>query len=627
MKTEIKLIKKGQYLVDIMDFIPANAIIRKTLPGIGATTLEITAKRHSIIIEPNVPVIEGKQKKHLEILGVKEGVTRQAIVAYLEGDVEFKKIITTPESYHKVQGAFRQLRINYLEDYFFLFDECERIAQDIDYRETIDAPMDDFWKFKNRSFISATPIQPTSKEFKMQGFTNIVIQPDYDFKQDITIWKTPNVLAMVKESLKRILSDRTHIVDTHCYFINSMDMIHCIIKDLKIKDISNIYCSAGAVKKFKALEYENTFSSLTPTLNTFNFFTSRFYSAVDIELPTKPHVTIVTDTEFAPHTMVIPQTESVQIVGRFRNGVKSIEHITNVNSLIPYKSIETVKKEIQEGYIIYKMLQDFLNGVITEVSKTVINDVLDRLPFAQLLTPDQTNINWFKYENKLLDQMTMNTYHDLPYLINAYQDSKNFNVKDLDFNTFNFDDKKYFRQTRSNKKEERKEIVAQLDAMDLTVIDENVYEIESLAREDELIVSAYLKLGKDFIEKVDYNEHDIRIALHKKAFEDKKTTLPEMDAILDIFVVGRSYTENEIKTMLNKINLQFSIGQKATATDFLEGGYFHLSERKNIYGKKGEDGKIPKGYTIISARMSKKKLGQGAGVYIANKKSDGFVIK
>lgn len=42
METEIITIKEGQYLKDIMDFIPENAIIRKTLPGIGATTLEIT---------------------------------------------------------------------------------------------------------------------------------------------------------------------------------------------------------------------------------------------------------------------------------------------------------------------------------------------------------------------------------------------------------------------------------------------------------------------------------------------------------------------------------------------------------------------------------------------------------
>ena len=282
METEIITIKEGQYLKDIMDFIPANAIIRKTLPGIGATTLEITSKRNSIIIEPNVPVIEGKRKKHPEICDVKEGVTSKKVEDYLKGDVEYKKIITTPESYHKVQEAFKECGINYFEDYFFLFDECERITSDIDYRPTIDAPMEDFWQFKNRSFISATPIQPSDREFAAQGFKNVIIQPDFDFKQDITIYKTYNVLAMVKQDISKILLDKPNIADTHCYFVNSVDMIHCIIKDLDIQDISNIYSSPGSVKSFKSMDYVNTYSSLTP-LNKFNFFTSRFYSAVDID--------------------------------------------------------------------------------------------------------------------------------------------------------------------------------------------------------------------------------------------------------------------------------------------------------------------------------------------------------
>ena len=93
METEIKEIKIGQRLSDIMDFLPSNAIIQKTLPGIGATYLEITSKRNSIIIEPNVPVIEGKSKKHSNILGVIGGVTKQDVKNYLSRDQEFKKIL------------------------------------------------------------------------------------------------------------------------------------------------------------------------------------------------------------------------------------------------------------------------------------------------------------------------------------------------------------------------------------------------------------------------------------------------------------------------------------------------------------------------------------------------------
>lgn len=500
-------------------------------------------------------------------------MTPRNVEDYLKGKVEYKKIITTPESYYKVQEAFKECGINYFEDYFFLFDECERITQDIDYRPTIDAPMEDFWKFKNRSFISATPIQPTDREFTAQGFKNIIIQPDFDFKQDITIYKTYNVLAMVKQDLLKILSDKANIVDTHCYFVNSVDMIHCIIKDLDIKDISNIYSSPGSVKSFQAYGYVNTFSRLTP-LNKFNFFTSRFYSAVDIDHDTKPHVTIVTETIFAPHSKVLPQTESVQIVGRFRNGVKSVFHITNVNSLLPYKSLDEVKREIAGDAKGYDTTITLFNNTIGSYENGYHKQILDHHPFTELLTADKTKLNWFKYQNKLLDQLINNIYHNVPCLLNAYHDSKFFNVKELDFHNFNYDDKRYFRRAKSNKKEMRKEIVNQLDNIDLTTIDDNIYEIESLEREDSLIVDAYFKLGKDYIEKVDYNENEIKIALIKKSVENGESILPVMDAILDTFIVDREYTEKEIKSTLNKIYKEFDIDKKATGAELSD--YFNL---------------------------------------------------
>ena len=62
METIIIPIKKGQNLAEALKAkgyktIPSNVIFDKTLTGIGATYMEIFAKRNSIIIEPNVPVI------------------------------------------------------------------------------------------------------------------------------------------------------------------------------------------------------------------------------------------------------------------------------------------------------------------------------------------------------------------------------------------------------------------------------------------------------------------------------------------------------------------------------------------------------------------------------------------
>ena len=53
---------KIQYLTEILPEIPTNTILYKKLTGLGATYGELKANRNSIIIEPNKPVISGKER-------------------------------------------------------------------------------------------------------------------------------------------------------------------------------------------------------------------------------------------------------------------------------------------------------------------------------------------------------------------------------------------------------------------------------------------------------------------------------------------------------------------------------------------------------------------------------------
>ena len=86
-------IDKGSWLSEVMEEIPTNTILNKVMTGCGATTLEINAARHSIIIEPNVPVIIGK-KAHDFLFAVYEGTTREDVKAYLAGEEDgYRKII------------------------------------------------------------------------------------------------------------------------------------------------------------------------------------------------------------------------------------------------------------------------------------------------------------------------------------------------------------------------------------------------------------------------------------------------------------------------------------------------------------------------------------------------------
>ena len=103
-------IKKNQWLSDVLPMIPTNTILNKVMTGCGATTLEINAPRHSIIIEPNVPVIIGKKNQHPFLFAVYEGTTKEDVKAYLSGEEDgYRKIITTPEI--RQEGASRHAGI------------------------------------------------------------------------------------------------------------------------------------------------------------------------------------------------------------------------------------------------------------------------------------------------------------------------------------------------------------------------------------------------------------------------------------------------------------------------------------------------------------------------------------
>ena len=108
MKIKEININEGQYLEDVMPkilvnqrpAIPTNTILNKVMTGCGATWLEIHSERHSIVIEPNVPVIIGKKAQHPFLFAVYEGTTREDVKAYLAGEEDgYRKIITTPEGF------------------------------------------------------------------------------------------------------------------------------------------------------------------------------------------------------------------------------------------------------------------------------------------------------------------------------------------------------------------------------------------------------------------------------------------------------------------------------------------------------------------------------------------------
>lgn len=367
----VTLKKEHLYLSEALleagyDNIPSNAIINKTLTGIGATYQEIKAERHSIIIEPNVPVIKGKTESHPECFGVYKRQKVSQLVKYLQSPTPtYKKILSTPESFRKITEAAQEAGINIYADFFCLFDECEKIGQDLDYRENITLPLNDFFRFDNKAFVSATPLKLVHKEFDNQNFNTFIITPDFDYKVPLELIITDNVETKALEKIQSLLSVNSKY---SCIFYNSTKGIKQFIDQLALStDAYSVFCSEKSKNELKQKNID-AYTDFNPLyLKTVNFFTSRYYSAVDFHLAHCPDVIMITDLNTASHSTIDPLSEAIQIQGRFRdthpNGKRfnSLSHITNLQRFECMSHEESVE-ELNTWYQTAKYLQEEYNN-------------------------------------------------------------------------------------------------------------------------------------------------------------------------------------------------------------------------------------------------------------------------
>lgn len=551
--------------------IPRNTILKKTLPGLGATYGEINAKRHSIIIEPNVPVITGKTKDKPELLGVYEGVTKSRIEKYLKnGEIRYKKLITTPESYHLIREVClnRNVKIDYYKDFFCLFDECEKLIQDIDYRNSITQPINDFFLFDNKAFVSATALDMIHPEFEKQNFQILEVEPTFDYKKELGLIITDTYEVAVYNKLKD-LKDSKHI----CIFLNKTDSIDKLINTLGVEKQSKIFCSEKSVQKLKKKGYNIVSDSIELPLAKYNFFTCRFFSAVDITLNYKPDIIILTNLKDANHTMIDPFTEAIQIYGRFRDNkfrgetmFNSLTHITNINTHFKVRTRSDIDRaiEIDKGY--YDKLKQDLEKATDDITKEAITKNIQSAPYTELLDEDG-NINYFSQDNLYNEERVKGYYSNPELLIQAYKDTGHFNITEIVNNSpFTFDTD-YFQKKNVPTKDKRKHIVVSLEELlkqkeinpdfDIEAPRGLIKQVEITSTErGESIVECFDYLGKERIDEIGYTSpKKLKEALTKTKSERKVKDLFHViqDEIRKTHDIGIELTKNEAKELISDI--------------------------------------------------------------------------
>ena len=535
-------LKEGQHLSDVMHEIPTNCILSKRIPGCGATTLELRTKHNSIILVPNVPVINSKCQKYEYLLGVHEKVDEQKIVEYLNSNQRYK-IMTTPESFPKVKNACVRCGLNIYSDFFLLDDECHQLVKDVDYREDIVKPMDDFFKFERKALVSATPIGFSDPRFK--SFSTINISAGYDYRQKIQVIHTYSIAKTVIEYLE------SHKDNKVCIFFNSVDGIYSLMNQLKILNDATVYCAPKSRFKLKSEHgFTNAYDVWSAdTMKSVNFFTARFYTAFDLELKQeKPDLLMITDPFISPYTMLDVDTDCIQICGRFRHGINSATHIYRTSEEILAKTREQLEWEISAHEFAYQTVQTLYNSADSREGRYAFGEALETLPFRKYLSPNLTK-NWFAIDNAINEKMVEAHYkyrgqvklwyNDCHYFIPTFED-KPYNKHD---------EKLRIIVAARSVKDKRRKMIQLLSELEY---DDSEYAMDfknEIRKIDPTIVDAFELLTRERIEELEYSDKKIKEDIILKQRKGNKV----VRLIMNSFTVGRAYTNEYITKELTRI--------------------------------------------------------------------------
>lgn len=295
-------------------------IVKKNRTGLGATTLELKAQRHSIIVVPTRALAyeKAKQSKNdkgkygvLYVGGKITGFNIPTIENYLaDEDIKYKKFIVVVDSLPTLLDKIGEAEY---KNYFLMIDEIDSYQNDGWYRPNMEKTIDYYFKFPsaNRCMVSATIGTFTNPLIGEEAVTEIAFNKPKP--RNITLQPTDNVVVTTIAKIKEIASK--HPNDKILVAYNAvLQGILLVIMSLpkKLQAECSVLCgekSKAHVKEY----YSDIISNHLPSRIT--FMTCTYFVGIDID--ERFHLISVA-TPYLPHTLL--STERLQqIAGRCRN--------------------------------------------------------------------------------------------------------------------------------------------------------------------------------------------------------------------------------------------------------------------------------------------------------------------
>lgn len=406
--------------------------------------------------------------------------------------------------------------------------------------------------------VSATPIIPSDPRFEEQGFRLIEFKPNYDYKQHLHLIHTDCTPATLRQEIKK----RLMCGDKVCVFFNAVESIGRLILTYNIQDRTNIYCGEDGVKTLKAEGFSNAFSSLAP-LAPINFFTSRFYSAVDIDVEPTERVSVimVSDTSLGRYSLIDPSTESVQIVGRFRAGVNYISHIVGGLTTSEQGGVSNIKETLEGGEHIYNSISQITPH--TEQEKIALIQALEGMDYKQYTLPNGSR-NHFMWDNATNAESVKSYYEPFGGLGEIYK--KHFKVTISERNTNSF--------VPLKKAEPKSSSEGLFRAISEYYIQHSPQEVEDIIA---AMMSTLRTYGADYVKKNGYNLDKLTAATKERSCEEQLDSEEAFGYIYNHIKSGDTITVSRANEMLGEMIKTLSIPYTKRITTSLLKRYFHFT--------------------------------------------------
>jgi len=543
-------------------FLPSNVIMDKVRPNFGATQLEIDCKRHSIIIIPLIEVMTVKKFNSMnEICVVNGDLKVQEIIDYFQNDnVIYKKFMVTPDSFIKLFNTLTKLTDIY-NQFYLLYDECDQLITNCLFRKNLLKPLDYFFNFKDKAMISATPIIPNDPRFKENGFTILRFQPLFDYKEKLTLITTNNIRRSIKNLVSIYNDDRPVFIFSNCV----QTMLYASRLEF-VEHNHKIFCAEQIEREFFIKQgAEDIYNTVVgQEFAKFNFLTSRFFAGLDIYLPLNPHIIYITNIPYSKHSIIDPFTDAVQIMGRLRNGVQSITHLTKLYKGLEFKDGHELEVEFDFCHKLISRLNisglDFNNSTIKEVLDAITDHSVYKM--LGISTEDK---NYVYYKQCQLHKLKVeNYYSNANALRNAYESTLHFKVMPRIVIHASSDEDR-LRLSRTIGRERRRDVAFTIIKLiefyidTDTSFDEDFFEaMEEFRQMEELVYELVMKGCFNEIAAMEFRIKDLRELYFTVIINERKHNYADMiDRILTSFSLNRRYYTSDVKQKLQGIYNEF----------------------------------------------------------------------